>query len=403
MGKAVAATIAAKRHLSLARVLTASFREHHPDIPFFVLLADEVEDRFDPAREQYEIVQLGELAVPDLPRWRFSYSQQELTYAATPFLLTHLLERGFTSACFFKQESMVLHDLAPVFERLADNCILLTPHLLKPLTGPDRHQRELNILQSGVYNVGLLGVSESETARRFLSWWEDRVYKFCRHDIDKGMHFEQRWLDLVPGFSEEVHILRDPGINVGHWNLLERDIHEVNGELKAGENLCRFFRFSGFDADEPRAVTRYSGRLTMANIGTAAAAVFARYRERLEKAGYHETKTWPYAYDHFDNGVPIPDLARELYRKLGAAVERFGDPFRTAGAGSYFSWLLGTEGEPRRAPGVASNLWRVIYEQRPDLQSAFPDPEGIDRENFQAWKRNHGVPEYGIPTALLGS
>ena len=402
MGKVVAATIAAKRHLSLARVLAASFREHHPDIPFFVLLADEVEDRFDPAREPYQIVHLSELAVPDLPRWRFSYSQQELTYAATPYLLSHLLERGFTSACFFKQESMVLNDLAPIFERLAEHSILLTPHLLEPLTGPDRHQRELNILQSGVYNVGLLGVTESQTARRFLNWWQDRVYEFCRRDVDKGMHFEQRWLDLVPGFFEDVHVLRDPGMNVGHWNLLERDIHDVNDELRAGDKVCRFFRFSGFDPDKPGAVTQYSSRLTMANIGSAAATVFARYLERLEQAGYHETKTWPYAYDRFDNGVPIPDLARELYRNLGAAVDRFADPFRTAGSDSYFSWLRNGERKPGCA-GVVSNLWRIIYERRPDLQNAFPDPEGFDRDHFQEWKQNHGLAEYGIPAGFLGN
>ena len=100
MGKIVAATIAAKRHLSLARVLANSFREHHPEIPFFVLLADEVDGRFDPSREPFQILQLSELAIPTLARFRFHYRQQELTYAATPYLLAHLLQRGFTSACF---------------------------------------------------------------------------------------------------------------------------------------------------------------------------------------------------------------------------------------------------------------------------------------------------------------
>ena len=91
MGKVVAATIAAKRHLSLARVLANSFREHHPEIPFFVLLADEVDGRFDPSKEPFQILHLGDLAIPDPARFRFHYRQQELTYAATPYLLAHLL------------------------------------------------------------------------------------------------------------------------------------------------------------------------------------------------------------------------------------------------------------------------------------------------------------------------
>jgi len=384
MGKVVAATIAAKRHLSLARVLANSFREHHPEIPFFVLLADEVDGRFDPSKEPFQILHLGDLAIPDPARFRFHYRQQELTYAATPYLLAHLLQRGFTSACFFKQESLVLSHLSPILERLAGHSILLAPHLLTPLTGDDRHQRELSILQSGVYNVGFLGVTETETTRAFLGWWQDRLYHYCRHDVSQGMHYEQRWLDLVPAFFEDVHILRHPGFNVGHWNLPERSIREAGNQFWVENEVCRFFRFSGFDPDQPQAVTRYSSRLPMAGIGVAA-TLFARYREMLEEAGYHETKTWPYAYDYFDNGITIPDLARELYRDFGEEAERFGDPFQTAGSDSYFHWLED-----------ASNLWRAIYARRPDLQKTFPDPDGIDREGFQAWVRNSGAIEYKI-------
>jgi hypothetical protein len=161
-------------------VLANSFRARHPDIPFFVLLADENDGQFDRASEPFRILSLSDLAIPDLPRFRFHYRQQELTYASTPYLLAHLLQRGFTSACFFKQESLVLDDLTPVLDQLATCSILLTPHLLKPLTGIERHERELNILQSGVYNVGFLGVTDTATTQTFLNWWQDRLYHHWR-------------------------------------------------------------------------------------------------------------------------------------------------------------------------------------------------------------------------------
>jgi hypothetical protein len=401
MGKVVGATIAAKRHLSLARVLANSFREQHPDIPFFVLLADEVEERFDPAAEPYRILHLHDLAVPDLPRFQFHYRQQELTYAATPYLLAHLLSMGFTSACFFKQESLVVNDLSPVLECLPDHSIVLTPHLLKPLERGDRHHRELNILQSGIYNVGLLGVTESETARTFLRWWQDRLYHFCRHNIPQGIHYEQRWLDLVPAFFEDFHILRKPGINVGHWNLPERNVRTVNSQLTVDGELCRFFRFSGFDPDQPEAVTRYSARLSMADIGDAA-DLFAHYRQLLEGSGYHETKSWPYAYDYFDNGVPIPDLARELYRDLGEEVQRFGDPFRTNGTDSYYHWLNDAGPSSRSPRRKLSPLGQAVYQRRPDVQVVFPDPDGVDHDGFQKWMRDSGAAEHQIPAQFLG-
>jgi hypothetical protein len=64
MAQVAAATIAARRHLSLARVLATSFRAHHPDIPFFVLLADEVDDYFDPAQEPFDLVRLSDIGIP---------------------------------------------------------------------------------------------------------------------------------------------------------------------------------------------------------------------------------------------------------------------------------------------------------------------------------------------------
>src|SRR3954462_4770627 len=114
MGQLAAATIAAKKHLSLARVLASSFREHHPEIPFFVLLADEPDGYFQPPLEPFELLPISALSIPNLPRLLFHYRQQEATYAATPYLLAHLLDRGFRSVCFFKQESLVLDDLTPI-------------------------------------------------------------------------------------------------------------------------------------------------------------------------------------------------------------------------------------------------------------------------------------------------
>lgn len=400
MRRIAAGTIAAKRHLSLARVLAQSFRQYHPEIPFFVLLADDIEDHFDPAQEPFEIVRLSVLKIPDLPRFCFQYRQPELTYAATPYLLAHLLERDFDGACFFKQESLVLDELTPIFERLSQHSILLTPHLLEPLTDEGRHERELNVLQSGVYNVGFLGVRNTETTQTFLSWWRERLYRHCRHDISRGMHYEQRWLDLVPSFFEDVHLVCNRGFNIGHWNLPERRLQSHANKLTVDGEVCRFFRFSGFNPDEPLAVTRYSSRVRMADLGPAA-HIFARYHQLLSAARYGETKTWRYAYDYFDNGVPIPDVARELYHGLGDDVGRFGDPFATTAADSFFRWLTQSPATGAGAPDRLPRLWRAIYERRPDVRSAYPDPSGSDRDGFRAWIRNSAPSEHGIPAELL--
>ena len=357
MGNVAVGTVVAKRYLSLARVLAESFHLQHPGIPFFVLLSDEVDGYFDPGSEPFRMLRLRDLAIPNLARFRFRYSQQELMYATTPYLLMHLLDRGYSGAAFLKQESLVVGRLSPVLDLLRRHAIVLTPHLLDALEGSSAAARECNILQSGVYNVGFLGVGGTPTARAFLGWWMERLYEHCHHDVPHGMHFEQRWLDLVPAYFPDVHVVRDPGFNVAHWNLPERKVTVSGDRVTVDGHPGRFFRFSGFDPESPDAVTRYNDRLRMSDIGDAA-QIFRRYVRLLESAGYDETKTWPYAYDHFHDGRPISGRARRLYRRLGSGAERFGDPFAAAGSDSFQRWSRRELG----AFGRARKSWRSIRE-----------------------------------------
>jgi len=40
-------------------VLARSFKNHHPDVPFFLLLADEPQGCFDPEHEPFVLRRLG--------------------------------------------------------------------------------------------------------------------------------------------------------------------------------------------------------------------------------------------------------------------------------------------------------------------------------------------------------
>jgi len=239
--KIAATTIVSRSLIAYARVLEESFARFHPEIPFFVQFAEN-----------------------DFPL-RDDYDEQERSYASTPYVLAQLLDQGFDAVAFFKQESLVTGDLTPILQLLERHSIVLVPHILEPLTA----ERELNILQSGVYNVGFLGISNTPTARAFLAWWQDRCREHCLHDVPNGMHFEQRWLDLVPSYFEDHVIVRDESFNIGHWNLPER-----------AHVAPRYVRFSGFDPAHPDAVTKYSTRLSMKDIGPLA-ELFRWYVRRV--------------------------------------------------------------------------------------------------------------------------
>lgn len=202
------------------------------------------------------------------------------------------------------------------------------------------------------------------------------------------MHFEQRWIDLVPSLFADVVILRDPAYNVGHWNITERLISaDPAGEhVRTAGRPCALVRFSGYDPDTPERVTRYTDRVLVADLGSAR-RVFERYRRELLEAGWAQALDAEYGFATFADGVPVPDAARAMLGSLTLAErERFGDPF-SIGPDSFRAWMTAPVDE--RRPRI-SRLLQAVYADRGDLREAFPDPLGADRTAFAGWARRAG-------------
>jgi hypothetical protein len=392
-----AGTIAAKNYLPMARVVADSFTRSHPDVPFFVLLTDEVDGYFEPQREPFHLLTLADVGMADRASARFACSRQELAVRAKPHLLRHLLDEGFQRAVFLDPDILVLGRLSSLFDALLQHPVVLTPHFVSPPADLDL-ERELNVLQAGVFNGGCVGVSADSVARRFLTWWLARIVEYGTHDVEQGVYYDQRWLDLAFTLFDGVHAHRDATYDVAYWNLPEREVRVEGDRVLVNDHPCAFFHFSGYDPDQPTQTTRHSARLPVSATGPAA-PLFERYGQLLEAAGHSEAKSWPYAYGHFDNGVPIPDIARRIYRELDPH-HPFDDPART-GPNSFYAWLnesVDDEPDPTRR---ITHLWNAIHQTRPDLQQAFPNPLGDHRDAYLTWTRTHGTHEHHISDEFL--
>jgi hypothetical protein len=232
-----------------------------------------------------------------------------------------------------------------------------------------------------------------------ISWWQEKVYHHCLMAPDRGMHVDQRWVDLVPGLFSEIFVLREPGYNVAYWNLHARRVTTQNGEVSINGLPCFFFHFSGLDPEDIESLSRHQNRFRLRDVGEAR-IVFESYRDHLLRAGWRESKQWPYSHDYFDNGARIPDVARRLYWSLGDSAGRFGNPFSSQG-GSFFHWLnepVDNEKDPSR---MVTRLWNEVYRRRPDLGAAFPDVLGVHREAFLKWVRDRGWRELGVDRCFL--
>ena len=332
----VVATIVARNYLAFARVLAKSLHAYHPRVPVFVIVIDAGDGERHDLEARVEVIPIDGLGMTNLRDVCFEHSCQELAVLLKPFLLRHLLDRGFSPAVFLDPDVLVAGDMTTVFDEAARHAVTLTPHLLHPLGGAARIDRELNILQSGTFNAGFVGISQCGTARDALTWWQDRLSAKCSHAIAEGAYYDQRWLDLLPAMFDGVGVLRDPGCNVAYWNLPERDLQESPAGLFVNGGPLRFCHFSGFDPEQRHTPSRYAGRhWDNADLPR----IYTRYAQQLFAAGYRSSCPLPYRFGFFDNGVPIPPLARDLHRSLGHAAADFGDPFATGQPRSFYAWL----------------------------------------------------------------
>jgi len=310
----------------MARVLSESWRRFHSGCPLFVLLLDSPSGFFSPEKEDFVPIATSDLAIRNLDGFLFKYSVLEASTAVKPYLLNHLFQsHGIEKLLYLDPDILITGSLDTLRSYLDHANVLLTPHLLSPLPEDECRQSDHDILKSGAYNLGFLGLRNSAETQRLLTWWSEKLYHHCRVAIEQNLFVDQRWMDLAPGLFEGVRILREPGLNVAYWNLHERSITVGDTILVNGEPL-RFFHFSGFEADKPWIVSKHQDRFQMTNIGEAS-ILYERYREMLADKGWNETRTWKYGHDYFSNGARIPLSARRYYWSLGADVEHLGNPF----------------------------------------------------------------------------
>lgn len=399
-----ACTIVSKNYIAFARVLADSFHQHHPDGRFFVLLVDRNDGHVDAQAEAFELLEIEELEnVPELRSFIFKYTLLECNTAIKPYFLAHLFERyDLPNLVYFDPDILITGSLDELDELLTRHDVVLTPHLLAPIED-DAWPSELAFLQSGTYNLGFIGLRRGTTAERLLPWWQERLYDQCVVRIEQGLFVDQKWMDLVPGIFDGVHIHTHPGYNVAYWNLNGRTVTVSDDGPRANGEPLIFFHFSGVEPETLANVSKHQDRFTLATVGEAA-ALFERYRDLVIAAGYHDAKPWPYAYARFDNGAEIPGMARSLYHSLSPARRRrFGDPFAAGGKDSFFHWLNAPHLATQKKAPYLSRLLFHLYRTRPDLRRGYPDVARRDFPAFCSWLQDYGRYEFRLGDAYLGT
>ena len=237
------------------------------------------------------------------------------------------------------------------------------------------------ILRTGAYNLGFIGVRATAEVERFLRWWQSHLYDHCVVDLLRGLFVDQRWIDLAPGLFSGVCILRDEGYNAAYWNAGHREIVWRDGRPLVSGRPLYFFHFSGYDPGVPEVLSKHQDRLVLTKREDLK-ILCDRYRQDLFAHGFMDSSRWPYTYGHFRNGCLIPDIGRHLLSEGPNLVEEIDDPFSDEGYERMVAlWNTPVSRSSDGRSGVTKLAYRV-YRLREDVQAAMPDIFGKDHLRF---------------------
>jgi len=352
-------SIIAKNYLPKARALARSLRRHHPELPLYVLVVDEMEGWIEPGREDFVVVSLSVLEPPSPRDLVFRYEILELCTAVKPLFLRWLFARGHSKIVFLDPDVWVYRPLDELLGWLDDSDVVLTPHLTSRIDD-GKYPDERLILLVGAYNLGFVALARRPSVEALVEWWWARCERQCLLEVENGLFLDQKWMNLVPSLLDRVLVLRHPGYNVAHWNLHDRRLSGSPAAPRVNGEPLYFMHYSSVDALDPTRLTcpqtRYE-RLDQEPLVT----MLRDYSGELVAAGHQVCSSWPYTYATFDDGYGIDREMRRLFRELPAG--RFSDPFRTEGGDTFRQWAL--------APG-AGLAHRVPAPRSP----AHPAPAG---------------------------
>jgi hypothetical protein len=324
-------------HSGLARALTLArgLKARHPQWRLVGVLVD------GPAppeeanwRGAFDLVIEAEALYGE--SWRrfvFKHEAAEACAAVKARALRRLFAEGAEKAIYFSPDIAVFDDLGALERRLDEASILLTPHLLEPNETPQAiADNEGLALAQGVYNLGFLGVRNDASGAALAAWWAGRLDAACHVDTPHGLYLDQRYFDLAPALFERVETVRDPGCHVAAWNLSRRRLEiAADGRILVnGEATLKFYHFGGDFGDDGWLTERYAGRRL------APYELWAWRKRALAAAGAPPARGW--AYGVFDDGAPIGQGARRLYRSDPELETRFPDPF-AAGPDSFRAYV----------------------------------------------------------------
>jgi hypothetical protein len=316
-------------YLNRARVWANSIRRYHPDWVVWAVITDKEPAGFlfDLAHEPFDkLLKVEDLYGDMTEQWLFGHDVVEACTAVKGRALLQIMaEPDAEKIFYFDPDTAVFNDMTPVLEILDTFSIVLTPHQIDPEDADDFSaimDNEVAALQYGAFNLGFIAVANDSEARRFATWWKERLDDWCHDSLDVGIFVDQKWCNLIPCFFDRVMILRDPGYNVASWNLSKRTLYfNDSGTCLVNTYPLRFYHFTKLGPIGDAMTSRY------AKDNTEVYEIWSSYRRWIAEETDSRIPPGYWHYGRSTTGSVIRKSIREIYRSQTNLRAVYPNPF----------------------------------------------------------------------------
>ena len=184
-----ACTIVSRNYFAYALLLRASFLKTNPGGDFHILIVDAKDPGFE-VEDGVNIVWVEDLDIPNFTSYAMRYDILELNTNVKPTFLLSLLKK-YHKVAYIDPDIKVFRPLDIIFDRLNNYSIVLTPHIVTPMTD-DMKPGEVDFLACGQFNLGFIAVSNTNSAVKMLEWWQARCLEQGYNEPARGLFVDRK-------------------------------------------------------------------------------------------------------------------------------------------------------------------------------------------------------------------
>jgi hypothetical protein len=243
-------TVATASYVYLASVMFTNALRMHPELRPTLLVADVDREGLSSVREALghgiELLCCDDLGFTFISEMRTYYGVLEFCSALKVLGSAYMLRKE-KECLFLDPDILVLDSLYDSVLSCAGD-IVVSAHTFAPYPSDGAAPNDLELCQSGFINGGVLLSRRMEAVTPALDWLVNKACYQWFVAPALGLYGDQHWLSaLFYLFRPRSGLIEDRGVNVAYWNLHERPLRKVDGQVRlaTGEPL-RLMHFSGF-------------------------------------------------------------------------------------------------------------------------------------------------------------